>query len=191
MNNTKNTYYIMRHAKSEANEKNIIVSSPKNGINSYGLIPEAVLQILKTNTNNLTQDTIIYTSDFKRAKETAFYIANRILTKKVKASKLLRERYFGNYELLANSNYEKVWGEDKNNPDNKIFNVESVNEVLKRILKLIKKLEKRYNNKTILLVSHGDPLQILESFSIGINPQNHRSIPHLNYAEIRKLNLKH
>ncbi|GEM_PF-6369883 len=42
-------------------------------------------------------------------------------------------------------------------------------------------------DKTILLVSHGDPLQILETAFKDISPALHRSLPHLQTGDVRAL----
>jgi len=53
---------------------------------------------------------------------------------------------------------------------------------------LINEIEKKHSNKKIILISHGDSLQILIAGFNNIPVNNHRQIKHLNYAEIRKLN---
>ena len=54
---------------------------------------------------------------------------------------------------------------------------------------LIVDLERRYSGRDILLVSHGDPLQILQAGFVRIDPSRHRSLPALETAEIRHLRL--
>ena len=60
-------------------------------------------------------------------------------------------------------------------------------DAIKRTLILISKLEKKHKNKKILLVSHGDVLQILHTHVSGKPVGHHRLIPHLETAEIREL----
>jgi probable phosphoglycerate mutase len=83
-----------------------------------------------------------------------------------------------------------VWDDDINDPHHKNNYVESTSEVLNRTTALIKELEERYSGKKILLVSHGDTLQILKTAFEQISSAHHRSLPHLNVAEIRELSLK-
>lgn len=80
-----------------------------------------------------------------------------------------------------------AWEHDEKNPNHKHQGVESPNRVLKRILALIAQLEKKYRGKKILLVSHGDVLQILHTYASGKPVSHHRLIPHLETAEIREL----
>jgi len=100
---------------------------------------------------------------------------------------LLRERHFGNWERTANNNYRNVWLDDEIDPYHKKESVESVMEVLGRAVSLIVELEVKYNGKNILLVSHGDTLQILQTWFMRVPPSKHRHLPHLNLAEIREL----
>ncbi len=102
----------------------------------------------------------------------------------------MRERYFGDWEQKHNRHYQDVWDEDINDPNHKNNNVESTAEVLDRTTSLIKDLEEKYSGKKILLVSHGDALQILQTGFEKVSSSCHRSLPHLNVAEIRELTLK-
>ena len=65
--------------------------------------------------------------------------------------------------------------------------VESVTQVLDRGLACIRETETAHSGRTILLVSHGDILQILMTAFQGWPPHRHRELPHLDTAEIRKL----
>ncbi len=72
-----------------------------------------------------------------------------------------------------NDHYKVIWEKDKNNEDLSSFKVESLNEVKNRILNLIKNLERKHKDEKILLVSHGDVLQvILNNFSSLENNKN-------------------
>ncbi len=200
-----NRYFIIRHGESEANIANIILSHPKHGTKGYGLTKKGESQVENAIKKNKTLDseTEIYSSDFMRAKETAKIVQEYIHAKKITLSKSLRERSFGNWEKTSNKNYEKVWTEDSKNPHHKIERVESASEVLNRVVKLILKLEKKFKNppermgnssiragRKILLVAHGDTLQILQTVFLKKSPSMHRKIKHLELAEIRELKLK-
>lgn len=189
----KNKYFIIRHGESKANVANILLSHPKKGTVSFGLSPKGKKQVeisvLKNRKNNvLDANVIIYSSDFLRARETA-EIARKLLgiKKKINFHKNLRERYFGKYDKTSLDNIKIVWEHDRKNANHKHQGAESPNKVLKRTLILISQLEKKYKNKKILLVSHGDVLQILYTHVSGKPVSHHRIIPHLETAEIREL----
>ncbi len=64
-------------------------------------------------------------------------------------------------------------------------NVEPAAAVLDRATALIAQLERQHCSRDILLVSHGDILQILQAGFSGMDPSKHRLLPHLATAEIR------
>jgi len=135
----------------------------------------------------LGSDTIIYSSPFSRTKKTA-EIAKEILGVKSEIifDERLRKRWFGDWEKTDHSAYEKVWEDDEKNPEHKEKNVESIAEVLKRTMSLIKDLEERYGGKNILLVSHEDALKILQTGFQNVSPAMHTKLG-IHTAEIRKL----
>ena len=58
--------------------------------------------------------------------------------------------------------------------------------MLQRGLNVIQQLEQEYNNKTLLLVSHGDMLQILRTAFEGVAASLHRKLAHHQTAQIIK-----
>jgi len=183
-----NSYYIMRHGQSRGNVEKKIVSSPENGIPGYGLTQKGRAQAAESieNVKGLGSDTVIYASDFLRAKETAGIVDQHLNTPDgVILSPLLRERFFGDWELTPDKNYSNVWEEDAQNLSSPANGVESVESVLNRVLSLISDIEKKYRSKNILLVSHGDTLQIFLTHINGWDPHRHREIDHLDVARIR------
>jgi probable phosphoglycerate mutase len=188
----KNRYFIMRHGQSESNVIGILVTDPANGIDSYGLTNLGKEQVKEAVLSNklLDKETIICASDFKRARETAEIAMKVLKAKPVNHEKKLRERYFGIFEKASVSNYAKVWLEDRVNPESKKYEVESANEVLSRVTSLILDLEKKYSGKNILLVSHGDPCQLLSIGFMKKSASEHNTLKFIENAEIRELKLK-
>jgi probable phosphoglycerate mutase len=137
----------------------------------------------------LSADTVIFSSPFSRCRRTA-EIAWEVLgaSSEIIFDDRLRERWFGDWEGTGNANYQKVWDDDVSDPDHKHADVESTAEVVARVSGLIHDLEARYAGKNILLVSHGDALQILQTFFENRPSAEHRSLRHLKVAEIRKVN---
>lgn len=190
MNRTelKNHYFLLRHGNSLANQQGIIVSNPDIGTVRYGLSK------LGTNQANIASQyftvkdkIIIYSSDFKRTKETAEIVQEKTSAKVLVYTELLRERFFGLYDGLDNSQYDEVWEKDKRNEKNTFNSVESPRQVANRTNSLIEQIESEYQSRNILLISHGDSLQILQTVFSGISPAAHRSLNHLQTGEIRKV----
>ncbi len=193
LNKLNNQYFALRHGESIANQKGIIVSSPENGIKDYGLSETGRKQINNSVTanNKINKRTKIISSDFLRAFESA-QIAHQLLHSEsdIQSSKQLRERFFGDYELKDNTFYQSVWDDDQQDSSHTINNVESADAVMERTTSLIASLEKDYKAEIFLVVSHGDALQILQAAFNKSSASVHRSLPHLDTAEIRELLLK-
>ena len=180
----------MRHGQSEANVQGLIVSSPVKGIEHYGLTAtgcQQVAQSLALVADSLPAALKIISSDFLRARQTAA-IAHRQLAcdKPIEFSRLLRERYFGDYDGGSDSAYSDVWQRDKIDAEQQ-GRVESVSAVLTRANKLIQQLEARQSGQAYLLVAHGDTLQILQAAFLNMPASEHRALASLAVAEIRPL----
>ena len=137
---------------------------------------------------DLDADTLIVSSDFRRARESA-EIAHGVLgcNAPVYFDERLRERFFGDFELTPDSGYTEVWYEDDRDPDHGMRNVESPNRVMARVTALIAEYESKYSSASILLVSHGDALQLLQTAFARQKASQHRRLQHLKTAEIREL----
>lgn len=190
----KNQYFILRHGLSKANDAGIILSHPKDGVREeFSLTAKGEGQIADSVTKTkdegwLNGNTLIISSPFSRCRRSA-EIAQEILgVKTIGIDDRLRERWFGNWERKSDASYEKVWEIDKLDPDHTIELVESAQQVQERVSALIEDLEKKYADQSILLVSHGDALQILRTWFAQKSPATHREIDHLEIAEIRRLN---
>ncbi|MDA3809281.1 MAG: histidine phosphatase family protein [Spirochaetaceae bacterium] len=183
-----NNYYLIRHGHSKANEEGIIISNPEIGTLKYGLTENGKKQI-KASAVKFPEikNPIIYSSDFLRTRESAEILKEILQTEDVLYTPLLRERFFGFYDSLGDDQYNEIWRKDKNDENNKINSVESPKQVFNRVESLINDLESLYTDKNILLVSHGDCLQIMQTVFEQISPALHRSLKHINVAEIRKM----
>lgn len=186
----RNRYFVMRHGHSLANQQGIIVSRPATGCREYGLSDLGRRQVAASLAagRELDADTLIVSSDFRRALETA-QIAYRTLACKMPLciDERLRERDFGELESASDQNYPRVWSEDARDPDGEALGVESANRVMRRTSALVIDLESRYRDASLLLVSHGDALQLLQAAFCKQDASQHRSLRHLETAEIRPL----
>ena len=182
----------MRHGQSRANVAGIIVSRIENDRRGdYGLSELGRQQALAAARGcGLPGDTVICSSDFSRARQTGEIVRAHLGAREVVLAEALRERCFGEWEGSPAGNYARVWAADERNPDHPDGDVEPVTAVLDRTTAFIVDLERRYSGRDILLVSHGDPLRILQAGFLRMNPSRHRSLPDLATAEIRRLRLR-
>lgn len=191
----RNTYYAVRHGRSLANLEERIVSHPDEGVAAYGLCAEGREQIARAveearRIYGLDRSTLIVSSDFARTRETAEIAASMLGVPTMITTPQLRERFFGGWDKHHTSNYHHVWSGDLANPDHKENDVESTSEVVARATALIRELEETYSGRHILLVSHGDTLQILQTAFERVASSQHRLVAHLETGAIRKLQLK-
>ena len=212
VNRLANSYRVMRHGQSKANEAGVIVSrieTDRGG--DWGLSELGRRQALAAAQQcDLPADTVICSSDFSRARQTAEIMRAHLGAAEVTISAALRERCFGDLEGTSAANYARVWTADNASADNAsaghgcaghgcagrgcaeqaVGGIESAAAVLDRASALVAGLERRYRGRDILLLSHGDTLQILEAGFLRMNPSSHRQLPHLETGQIRELRLK-
>ena len=187
-----NRYFVMRHGQSLANLQQVIVSHPQNGVDAYGLSEHGRTQVRESvkSSSGLDSSLLIVSSDFRRARETA-EIAYELLgsTSPLNFDPRLRERNFGVWELTPDSAYPLIWASDEINPDNEDKGVESPNQVMQRVTALVLEYDEKFSGLTMLLISHGDALQILQTAFLKRHASEHRHQLHLETAEIRELSL--
>ncbi|MBD3895369.1 histidine phosphatase family protein [Halomonas sp. ML-15] len=177
----------MRHGHSQANQQGLIISHPDNGLNGFGLSPLGQSQLeQKVAEWDWPAPTLIVHSDFLRTSETAAWVAGHFGLD-MRPEVRLRERHFGSLERQADSHYPAVWALDAQDPTHNDYGVESVASVAERLQAVIMELEESHRDATILLVSHGDPLQILLTALAGQPLGAHRDRPALTPASITPL----
>lgn len=186
-----NRFSAMRHGQSKANARGIIVSRIENDRRGdYGLTEPGRQQVLAAaQACGLPEETVICSSDFSRARQTAEIVRAYLGVPQVVIAEALRERCFGDWEGSPAANYARVWTADEASAGNTDGHVESAAAVLDRSTAFVVELERRYSGRDILLVSHGDTLQILQAGFLRMDPSRHRRLPDLATAEIRRLRL--
>jgi len=205
VNRLANRYHAMRHGQSRANVAGIIVSGIETDrLGDWGLSELGREQARAAAAAcGLPPDTLICSSDFSRARQTAEIVRARLGAPPVVVAVALRERSFGDLEGTATGNYARVWAADEAvmgdagtgetataaHSAGTGGGVEPVTAVLDRATGLVADLERRYAGRDILLVSHGDTLQILQAGFLRMDPAAHRRLPPLRIAEIRALRL--
>jgi len=117
----------------------------------------------------------------------------------VQLREALRERSFGELHGASVDRYGEVWAEDALDAAHEVFGVESVRSVLRRSAALVAGIEHELlggsgdggdggeGGWTVLLVAHGDVLQIAQTAFARVDPTRHRELPHLETAAVREL----
>lgn len=154
-------FYLVRHGESEWNHQKRV-----QGQQNTLLTEKGRLQAKKTASRLLNENIdAIYSSDLKRASETAGIIGN-VLDLNVTPLKCLREIFFGpwegqNFELLDKKYEEehKLWLMEPHK-----FNIEGAEtlyQLQKRAMSGINKILDKDIGKDILIVSHGATLKTI------------------------------
>lgn len=187
-----NRYRAVRHGQSKANASGIIVSGiERDRRGDFGLTELGQEQVLAAaDGTSLPAGPLICSSGFARARQTAEIIRGRLAGPPVEVAAALGERFFGDLDGGPVSQYARVWAADEAGAGLPA-GVEPAAAVLARMAGFVAELERRWTGRDILLVSHGDPLQILQAGLLGLDPARHRTVPHLDTAEIRRLHLTH
>ncbi|ERM96152.1 hypothetical protein AMTRI_Chr09g14410 [Amborella trichopoda] len=174
----KNQYWVLRHGRSIPNERGIIISNrvygilPQYGLSSKGVqqaasAGESFLRELKAKNIPLENVRICY-SPFSRTIHTAQVVA-RVMNlpfdgPQFKVIEDLRERKFGpTFELQSHDKYPEIWDLDEKDPFLPPEGGESVANVASRLANALATIEAEFDGCVVLVVSHGDPLQILQT----------------------------
>ncbi|KAK9164947.1 hypothetical protein Scep_000138 [Stephania cephalantha] len=174
-----NEYWILRHGRSVPNEKGLVVSSLENGqraeyqlasegVNQAQLAGELLQKELKEKNIPVENVRICY-SPFSRTSHTAKVVASVLNLPfegpQCKAIEELRERFFGaSFELGSHDRYPEIWALDEKDPFMRAEEGgESVADVVSRLTTAMVNIEKQFQGCAIVIVSHGDPLQILQA----------------------------
>lgn len=188
----RNRYFALRHGESEANVAQRIVSHPASGLSQCGLTERgreqasSVAQVIRQWPAGSWD---LYASDFARTRQTAEYVQNESGGDvPIQFVPELRERYFGSLEGCSTRRYADVWHADASGAPLPT-DVEPAADVLARALQLVNQIESSRAERRILLVAHGDVLQILATAFLGLAPQRHRQMSPLHPAELRELTL--
>ncbi len=152
--------YIVRHGKTDWNEQGLVQGTTDIALNEEGIAQTKEL----ANKIDLSKIDICICSPLKRAKQTAnILVGNKI---NVLYDDLLTERNFGNYEgkkldfdLIASQ-----WDYQLNDCTH---NIESIKDCLLRANKFLNKIQEKYSNKTILIVTHGSFMKALHFNLVG------------------------
>ena len=151
------TFYLLRHAHSQANLEGILAGR----LPDIHLSPIGQKQAKEFSRNNLKIDLII-SSPLERCLETITPYASK------KGKRIIRDESFvemnyGNWsgEKLKRLSLKRDWRKVKRKPSTFTFpNGESFLSAERRVKNGLRRLYRKYPNKNILIVSHGDIIKL-------------------------------
>jgi broad specificity phosphatase PhoE len=190
----KNHYFLLRHGEN--------IYRIKKGGFAYPLKDNTSIRLTKGGKNQVKRSLkkikkgeidFIYSSDFCRTKETAKIASRGLDIKKINFDKRLRDINMGVFHGRKKEEFYKFIGYKKRKFSTKPPKGESWEDLKKRMTSFLKNIDKKHKNKKILIVSHGDPLWMLEDIIKGMT--NRELLDEIfikkNYikvGELRKIN---
>ncbi|WP_193106803.1 histidine phosphatase family protein [Brachybacterium sp. FME24] len=183
--------WVLRHGESTANVDGVIVSAPgpraltKVGLTALGR-DQAQGAARSAREQGLGVDAVIISSDFARARQTAEEFAGGIGAAAPQLDQRLRERSFGIHDEGPASSYDLVWAVDRARGAHQ-DEVEAVAAVATRVDQVLREADRLTSGAPVVLVAHGDVLQIALALGAGADPHDHRDVPHLGNAELRRI----
>jgi isoleucyl-tRNA synthetase len=186
---SSNRYFVMRHGRAQNNELNILNSDPARELH----LTEDGKEAVKNSTQEFKEKIdLIFVSPFLRTKETAEIVRESLDLPKeaVIEDKRLSEMNFGEFDGKSVEDYHKLYPNTTQEFDKHPSGGENERDVKRRVGEFLYEIEKKHSGKNIMIVSHGDPIWMLESVTQGANTpamlwiaQEH----YPKYAEIREL----
>ena len=181
--------YVVRHGQTKWNLEGRIQGKTNIELNEKGREQAKTIRdlIAKYDID------LIISSPLKRAKETA-EIINSKLKCPIIFDKALEERGFGIFEgKIRKEIQDEVLNShvlDNYYLNTKYGEVEPIKETCERVWGLLNKLKENYQDKNILLVTHGGTIRVINGYFEGINCDGIIENPGLNNCEIREYELK-
>jgi isoleucyl-tRNA synthetase len=167
----KNKYFILRHGESthQTERPNLVYYWPEDKPPASltrvgrGQIEEKVKQLKDKKID------LIFSSDVLRTRQTANIVAQE-LGLKVQYDKRLRDIDWG---VFQGKTAKEAWGFFGHNMEERFEKPppegESWLDVKRRMTSFIEDIDKKYSKKNILIISHGDPLWLLDSWARGLD----------------------
>ena len=153
--------FLVRHGETDANAKHIIQGWLDMDLNVNG-----INQAQKTADSFTENVDVIYSSDLKRAAQTASAFRHKFPDIPYFEDKRLRERNFGDAVGYPRDKYD--WDEFWSSPDNQVTipNAETLNSFNERVKEFINDL-KSSNYRRVLIVAHGGTINRLRHLVAG------------------------
>ncbi len=192
----KNRYFLLRHGKNihQTEKKDILYNWPDD-TPPCELIEEGIKEVQKAGENLKDKNIdIIFCSDIFRTRQTAGLVSEIIGLEKDKIIYDERLRDI-NWGIFGGKSKKEAWDFHENNKINMFENTppkgENWNKCQERMKNVFNEIENNFQGKNVLIISHGDPLWLLEGYVKGlskedlINQREGKGI--INTGEIREL----
>ena len=189
-----NRYTAVRHARAASNVAGVLCSRPEN---DQGIIPEteqALITTARRLLDSFSNPPLLLISPMPRCMQTAHAIRRTLeselgiaLHAELRAE--LTERRYGDLEGASYDVWPQLKEHDLIRPSQSFRGAEPLTEFYGRLCSLLDDVEHRHKGRHILLVSHCDPIQVLETLFIGQEVAHYsetRQFANLEFCEFRR-----
>ncbi len=185
-----NKFFIMRHGEAEHNVKGVLASGPEtkgrvSSLTKKGISEnEAAVSAIKKQKID-----VIFTSPYKRTIDTA-----KTISKATKA-KVIEDKRLGEIEGgIFNWKTEKEFKSFFDAPLEQFLKApsggESLTDVRNRVFNFLDEIDNQYAGQNILIISHGDPLWMMEAASKNLSSEEAMSLKPFAPSEWREIVFK-
>ncbi len=169
---SENNFYFLRHGQAEHNLTDIIAAGPERGIHISKLTQKGIAQAEEAGKNikkmlGKGKLDLIITSPYYRTKQTAKAVAKHTKAKLI-FDKRLVEIDTGVFNWRNVREFHKFFENPLERFTKSPAGGENLNDVKRRMFRAILDINTEYSGKNILIVSHGDPLWVLEGAMRGM-----------------------
>ena len=165
----KNKYILLRHGETryQAKKLDALYTKDENPGLSITENGKEKIKIVAKELKNKGID-LIYSSDYFRTKQTSKIIAEE-LGLDIKFDSRLIDTNFGIFHGKTGEEYRKFFPDRKERFSKRSPKGENWRDVRERVVAVITEIEKEHSNKTILIVSHADPVWLLAGYLKGLS----------------------
>lgn len=183
----RNRYLILRHGKTPYQTRGEKKVYDWPSLETFPLIEKGKKKIEKL-VKKLKKEKIdvIYSSDSLRTKQTAEMVAKEFGIK-INFDARLRDTNVGIYQGREKKEFRRNFPKNLKRFEKRIPEGESWSDVRKRVLNFVKEIDGKYEGKNILVVSHGDPLWLLEGAVKGTNDRELLKQKHIKTGDLREI----
>ena len=137
----------------------------------------------------LTEKLVVISSDFRRARETAEIVHAQLSVKlPLHQDSRLRERGMGSLEGRPREEFRKILDNDMVDPTHSEDGVESLTSMVSRMGEVFRDADKEFEEKVVLVVSHGDPLSCIYAVYNNVSPcKRYKEFSMYKTCEIREM----
>ena len=193
--NGTNRYILARHGEAESNVSDTISGWPEK--TKHHLTLKGNVQVEKT-AGELKKEKVdlIFASPITRTKETAQLFSRFLKIKKVFYDKRLLEINTGDFNGCHDGEYHGYFFTDEEKFTKRPPKGETLTDLRARVFAFLNDLEKKYNRKTILIVSHEYPIWMFQACMVGwsdkqaVEEKHIRDNNFIGTGEAREINFR-